>query len=658
MTLEFFLNLATALGVGLLIGTERSWSGRESPGQELVAGIRTFGLAGLFGGLAAVSVTHLGAFAWVAMFIVLGLLVIAGYLIDARRSGDHGMTTEVALLLTFLLGSLAIAESRQLAAACAIVVALLLSLKTRLHQALKRLSEAELGGALKMLFISVVLLPALPNQGYGPWQALNPYTTWMMVVLIAGIGFAAYVAIRAFGARHGLLVTALLGGIVSSTAMTITLARLNAPQLRAALAAGLLATSALMFPRVLLEVGIVNPALLPGLSLPLAAAGAIYAAGALFYYLRAASAADSDAEPLLKNPFELGPALRFAALLVLILLLVEGARRWFGDAGIYLVSLLAGLTDVDAITLSLASKARDGLAHEDLTVAAHRRLARKARQPAYSFGNRIGQVGQLRREDAHDRDHRIAARNAGLREDFLDRLHRLRQEAHILELPGPGRLPGRFEVQVVSRLAIGWAIDGRVGGNLHVHAVVHLKLLRVGAGAGGLFVRLRHESVDGRFDRRPVAPQRRASNGGNQVLILFRRGDCQGGCLGVVRLDSSGEVELNSLLANPLAILVLVKQGFALSEVRPHPRFDLVHVIRRELRKFRVAIGGTQQSGLNDHAIVRIEQPLLNQLDENGLIVFEPVVDERVRVQIELSHVALGEGRVQAVAFQLVHEFR
>jgi uncharacterized membrane protein (DUF4010 family) len=364
MTLDFFLNLATALGVGLLIGTERSWSGRESPGQELVAGIRTFGLAGLFGGLAAVSVTHLGAFAWVAMFIVLGLLVIAGYLIDARRSGDHGMTTEVALLLTFLLGSLAIAESRQLAAACAIVVALLLSLKTRLHQALKRLSEAELGGALKMLFISVVLLPALPNQGYGPWQALNPYTTWMMVVLIAGIGFAAYVAIRAFGARHGLLVTALLGGIVSSTAMTITLARLNAPQLRAALLAGLLATSALMFPRVLLEVGIVNPALLPGLSLPLAAAGAIYAAGALFYYLRAASAADSDAEPLLKNPFELGPALRFAALLVLILLLVEGARRWFGDAGIYLVSLLAGLTDVDAITLSLASKARDGLAHE------------------------------------------------------------------------------------------------------------------------------------------------------------------------------------------------------------------------------------------------------------------------------------------------------
>ncbi|EWC41887.1 DUF4010 domain-containing protein [Pseudomonas stutzeri] len=364
MTIELFLNLATALAVGLLIGTERSWSGRESPGQELVAGIRTFGLAGLLGGLAAISVTHLGALAWAATFCMLALLVIVGYVIDARRSGDHGMTTEVALLLTFVLGSLAVAESRQLAAACAIVVALLLSLKARLHQALRQLSEAELGGALKMLFISVVLLPTLPNQGYGPWQALNPYTTWMMVVLITGIGFAAYVAIRVLGTRHGLLVTALLGGIVSSTAMTITLARLNAPNLRAALAAGLLATSALMFPRVLLEVGLVNPALLPGLVLPLASAGAIYAAGAIFYYLRAAAAPDDAAEPLLRNPFELAPALRFAALLVLILLLVEGARRWLGDTGIYLVSLLAGLTDVDAITLSLASNARDGMSHE------------------------------------------------------------------------------------------------------------------------------------------------------------------------------------------------------------------------------------------------------------------------------------------------------
>ncbi|MFG3452584.1 MgtC/SapB family protein [Stutzerimonas stutzeri] len=360
MTLELLLNLATALGVGLLIGTERSWSGRDNAGQEL-AGIRTFGLAGLFGGLAALSASHFGAAAWIAMFVVLALLTIAGYVIESRAYDDHGMTTEVALLLTFLLGSLAVAETRLLAASVAVVVALLLSLKARLHGALRKLSEAELSGALKLLFISVVLLPALPNEGYGPWQAFNPYTTWWMVVLIAGIGFAAYVAIRLLGTRHGLMVTALLGGIVSSTAMTITLARLNTEKLRPALAAGLLATSALMFPRVLLEVGLINRALLPSLLAPMVTAGLIYSAGALFYYLRAGQQPQSGAEPPLKNPFELGPALRFAGLLVIILFLVEGAQRLLGDTGIYLVALLSGLTDVDAITLSLSNSARTDL---------------------------------------------------------------------------------------------------------------------------------------------------------------------------------------------------------------------------------------------------------------------------------------------------------
>lgn len=367
MTLELLLNLATALGVGLLIGTERSWSGGDQSGQEM-AGIRTFGLAGLFGGLAALSASHFGVSAWIAMFVVLALLTIAGYVIEASRTdADRGMTTEVALLLTFLLGSLAMAESRILAASVAVVVALLLSLKSRLHGALRKLNDAELSGALKLLFISVVLLPALPNQGYGPWEAFNPYTTWWMVVLIAGIGFAAYVAIRLLGTRHGLMVTALLGGIVSSTAMTITLARLDSPKLRPALAAGLLATSALMFPRVLLEVGLINRALLPALLAPMLTAGLIYAAGALFYYLRAGKQPDNAAEPPLKNPFELRPALRFAGLLVIILFLVEGAQRWLGDAGVYLVSLLSGLTDVDAITLSLSNSAQTDLS-EDVAV--------------------------------------------------------------------------------------------------------------------------------------------------------------------------------------------------------------------------------------------------------------------------------------------------
>ncbi|HLA29576.1 MAG TPA: MgtC/SapB family protein [Pseudomonas sp.] len=367
--LDTLLNFASALAAGLLIGAERGWQGRNSEDNQLVAGIRTFALSSLLGAFAMLLGEHFDVAAWAVVFAGFAALVVASYFGGLQRTGDLGLTSEVALLITFLLGSLAMAGYAGLAAAGAVAVALLLSLKQSLHGALQRLSEAELSGALKLLFISLVLLPALPNQGYGPWQVFNPYAIWWMVVLIAAIGFVAYVAIRLVGTRHGLLLTALLGGIVSSTAMTLTLARLGQGRhLQALLACGLLATSALMFPRVLLEVGLINRNLLMPLLWPLGVAALIYAAGALLYYRRAGSESAETAEPPLQNPFELAPALRFATLLVLILLLVEGARHWLGAMGVYLVALLSGLADVDAITLSLARSA-----HTDLStqVAVH-----------------------------------------------------------------------------------------------------------------------------------------------------------------------------------------------------------------------------------------------------------------------------------------------
>lgn len=186
------------------------------------AGIRTFGLSGLLGGLTALFGEQFGLAAWIA------LLLVVSYIGDLHNTGDQGMTSEVAMLLTFLLGSLALTEEHPMPAA------------------------DELSGALKLLFISVVLLPVLPDRGYGPWQTFNPYEIWWMVVLIAAIGFAAYMAIRLTGTRHGLLLTALLGGMVSSTAMTMTLSRLHQnARLHRLLTCALLATSALMFPRVL-----------------------------------------------------------------------------------------------------------------------------------------------------------------------------------------------------------------------------------------------------------------------------------------------------------------------------------------------------------------------------------------------------------------------
>src|SRR3989338_10517786 len=245
---DTLLSFASALAAGLLIGAERGWQERNSADGRLGAGIRTYGLIGLLGGFAMLLGERIGVVAWAVVFIVFAALVVASYFGDLLQLGDRGLSSEMALLITFLLGSLALAGHAPLAAAGAVAVALLLSLKQPLHSGLQHLSEAELSGTLKLLFISLVLLPALPNQGYGPWQVFNPYIIWWMVVLIAAIGFVAYVAIRMVGTRHGLLITALLGCVVSSTAMTVTLARLaQGRNLQAILAYGLLATSALMF---------------------------------------------------------------------------------------------------------------------------------------------------------------------------------------------------------------------------------------------------------------------------------------------------------------------------------------------------------------------------------------------------------------------------
>ncbi|WP_121494970.1 MgtC/SapB family protein, partial [Pseudomonas aeruginosa] len=283
LSLDLLLSLCTALAIGLLIGAERGWQERDHEDARQIAGIRTFSLAGLLGGFATLLAGELGSAVWVALLLALAALAVAGYVSDVRRGGDQGMTTEIALLMTFLLGSLALTEQRLLAAAGGIVLTLLLSLKDKLHALLKRLTAEELSGTLKLLFISVVLLPVLPNQGYGPWAFFNPYLTWWMVVLIAALGFSAYLAIRLIGSRKGLLLTAVLGGLVSSTVMTLTLARLRERMPDALLACALLATSALMFPRILVEIGAIHPALLKELALPFAATTLVYLGGTLFH---------------------------------------------------------------------------------------------------------------------------------------------------------------------------------------------------------------------------------------------------------------------------------------------------------------------------------------------------------------------------------------
>ena len=355
--LVLFERFAVALGIGILIGLERGWQERGRPEGSRVAGIRTFALIGMLGGVAALLSEHFGALVLAVLFAAFAVVMLVGRLRAVQETRDVGHTTTVAAMLTFGLGALAVAGELALAAAGAVIAALLLSIKPALHAWLERIAYDELQAVLRLLVMSVVLLPVLPNRGYGPWGALNPYELWLMVVLIAGISLVGYVIVRLAGARIGLLLAGLAGGLVSSTAVAIGFSRMaeRQPAHAPALAAGIVAAAATMFPRTLLIAGALDRSLLAPLAWPLGAAAlAGFAAALLLARGAAAEAGAGVAEIEHRNPFELGLALRFGALLAVIMVLARAVEATLGDAGLYLVAAVSGVADVDAITLTYA----------------------------------------------------------------------------------------------------------------------------------------------------------------------------------------------------------------------------------------------------------------------------------------------------------------
>ncbi len=260
-----------------------------------------------------------------------------------------------------------------MAAATAVVVTLLLGVKQELHTLVGRIERKELLATLRLLLIAIVLLPVLPDQGYGPWQALNPYRIWWMVVLIAAISYVGYFAIKIVGGKRGILLTGLLGGMVSSTAVAVNFAKL-ARDKRAAgdlVAAGIVLAAATMFPRVLIVASVIAPPLLAQLVWPLLAATAIAVAGAVALGARIQSSPATDdrgAEP--RNPLDLKFAVQFGLLLAAVMVLTRGFAEWLGDVGLYIIAVLSGVGDVDAITLSLAAMVDRGEAAAALAAAA------------------------------------------------------------------------------------------------------------------------------------------------------------------------------------------------------------------------------------------------------------------------------------------------
>ena len=353
--------LAVALGIGLIVGLERGWNTREQPGGSRPAGLRTFAIAALGGGVLAAASLPDRFVVLGAGTLVVGALIVAAYLIASREQRDFGMTTELALLATFGLGAVAVLGAPVEAAAAAIVMTLLLGFKTEFHAAIRKLDRQELNATLQLAAIAAVLLPLLPNRDLGPWGAVNPRVVGMLVLLIAALSYLGYFAVRMLGARLGLTLTALFGGLSSSTAVTVAYARRarTEPAHGVVLGAGIALAAATMVPRLAVELAAVNRSLLAGLAPTFAALMLVPLAAVLYLVVRRRDGAPPG-DVKLSNPLELRAAVGFGALLIVLFVAAEGLRRVLGDAGTYSVAAIAALLDVDAVTLAMAEDAASG----------------------------------------------------------------------------------------------------------------------------------------------------------------------------------------------------------------------------------------------------------------------------------------------------------
>lgn len=367
-TLELFQRLGLALAIGLLIGLERAWQAREEPEGERAAGLRTYALLALLGGVSGVLAQELadGAGLWLGVaFVVSGGTVVLFRYRETGAEKTFGATTAVAALLAFVLGALAVMGDRAAAAATGVTVAGLLALKAALHGWVKRLTWAELRSVLMLAAMSLILLPVLPNSAIDPLGAINPFAIWLLTVMIGVISFAGYVAIKLTGAQRGIALTGLAGGLASSTAATVTLAKLaqSHPERSTLLAGGALLAGATMMLRVSAVAGIVKASLLTVILAPLLAAAAVTIVGA-FILLRRGKTSETDegeTEITIDNPLDLSAVLKFGALLTVIGIVANLATKFAGSAGAYLLAALSGIADVDAITLSMARLAGSGL---------------------------------------------------------------------------------------------------------------------------------------------------------------------------------------------------------------------------------------------------------------------------------------------------------
>lgn len=346
--MEHLYAFATSLAIGLLIGLERERS------VAAKAGLRTFALVALLGTLCAMLSAQSGA-AWplAAGLLAVGLLIVAAYFGAPAADGDPGTTTEAALLVCYGLGAVIWYGFSTIAIMLAIAVAALLYFKPELHGISRNLERRDLLSILQFATLSFIVLPILPNEGYGPYQALNPYNVWLMVVLISGISLSGYIALRLVGQRYGAPLLGFMGGMVSSTATTLVYARhgKSDPQLVQLAVPVILIANLVVVIRLGVLAAVTAPAILPQLLPVLGGALALGMAASVYWWRKLHQ--DSELPlPQVKNPAEIRISLAFGLMYGAVLFLTAWLSDYAGTKGLYAIALVSGLTDVDAITLS------------------------------------------------------------------------------------------------------------------------------------------------------------------------------------------------------------------------------------------------------------------------------------------------------------------
>ncbi|CAN7456469.1 MgtC/SapB family protein [Mesorhizobium sp. LjNodule214] len=370
--------LGLALAIGLLVGLERGWRERDAPDRSRTAGIRTFGISGLLGGILAALAEALSAVSVLVGGFVAFAAIFAWYKArEAAHDKDFSVTAVIAALGVFALGALSVAGDFRVAAAGGAALAAVLASREILHRLLKRLTWIELRSALILAVMTAIVLPLLPNRTMDPWGGFNPWEVWFLTVLMASISFAGYVAVRLLGTTRGLLVSSLVGAIVSSTAVTAALAR-NATSAGNALPLAGAASLAAMVSvlRVCAVVLIIEPGVFMSVGIPAIAAALVFAACGALLLVR--EHGDPKSSGLARNPFELGPLLLFALFFAVVATASAALAAQFGGRGLLATSALAGTFDVDVSVLGALRLVRQSVPVETIGEAVLAALAANA----------------------------------------------------------------------------------------------------------------------------------------------------------------------------------------------------------------------------------------------------------------------------------------